>query len=180
MWVWRNCIDVSSPEGVAFRVVNAQRLNGGNCVTDAGSDEDAWNQTLALAKSPVNGPDAIVLEGYSPIETETCIPAIAAVSKILFETADRLDISVESQADGWLMVSNTWYPGWKAYVDGKEMPVLRADYLFMAVTVPQGQHQVSLVYQPESFSIGSILVWPDWPYFALLSSLSKDRNVGYH
>jgi uncharacterized membrane protein YfhO len=85
------------------------------------------------------------------------MPATQAARKVLLETTDKLDIAVESQADGWLMISATWYPGWKAYVDGKEIPILRADYLFIAVNVPTGQHRVSLVYQPESFSIGGIL-----------------------
>ena len=149
--------DASFPEGIAFRAVNAQRLRWSNCIIAGFNEEDAWNKTLALGESPGVDPNAIILEGLPQMETTTCIPAIPAVSKVMLETADKMDITVESQADGWLMISTTWYPGWKAYVDGKEMPVSRADYLFMAVNVPEGQHQISLVYQPESFSVGGIL-----------------------
>lgn len=43
---------------------------------------------------------------------------------------------------------DSWYPGWKAYVDGKEAPILRADEQFKAVALSPGSHEVRFVFQP--------------------------------
>ena len=58
---------------------------------------------------------------------------------------------------GWLMVSQTWYPGWVARVDGKRAALLHANFLFVGVEVPAGRHTVELVYRPNSFVFGLLL-----------------------
>lgn len=63
-------------------------------------------------------------------------------------------ISVETQKDGLLFVSDAYYSGWKAFIDGKEEKIYRADYAFRAVLVPRGIHQIKFVYNPNSFSNG--------------------------
>jgi uncharacterized membrane protein YfhO len=55
------------------------------------------------------------------------------------------------------MISQSWYPGWKARIDGKKVELLRAHYVFMAVAIPAGQHQVEVIYQPDSFVFGVLL-----------------------
>ena len=52
--------------------------------------------------------------------------------------------------------SQSWYPGWVAVIDGKqEVEVKRANYLFQAVCVPEGEHIVEIVYRPMSFYVGA-------------------------
>ena len=63
-------------------------------------------------------------------------------------------ISVSTNADGLLFISDTYYPGWKAYVDGKETKIYRANYAFRAIVVPKGFHKVMFSYEPESFYSG--------------------------
>jgi uncharacterized membrane protein YfhO len=43
-----------------------------------------------------------------------------------------------------LVVSDAWYPGWSATVDGKPAPLLRADYALVGVALPAGRHVVEL------------------------------------
>lgn len=69
---------------------------------------------------------------------------------------DTVDIDVETNG-GFLVLTDTYYPGWRAYVDGVEQPILRANYLFRAVPLQSGRHQVSFVYKPLSFRIGLIV-----------------------
>jgi len=61
---------------------------------------------------------------------------------------------VKTSFPSLLFVSNTYYPGWKAFIDGKETEILRADFVFRAVVVPEGTHKVSFIYAPQSFKIG--------------------------
>ena len=69
-------------------------------------------------------------------------------------TPNSVAISTESPEDAFLVLSDTYYPGWKAYVDGKEVFVYRTNYAFRGVLVPQGTHEIVFRYQPLSFAIG--------------------------
>lgn len=63
-------------------------------------------------------------------------------------------IRVSTESDGLLFISDTWYPGWKAFVDGHETKIYRADYAFRGILVGSGEHIVEMTYKPESFSNG--------------------------
>ena len=60
-------------------------------------------------------------------------------------------------APGWLVLTDLSYPGWKAYVNGHEAPILHANYLFRAVRLSPGESEVRFEYQPTSFRLGLIL-----------------------
>ncbi|MBU0567008.1 YfhO family protein, partial [bacterium] len=58
--------------------------------------------------------------------------------------------------DGFLFLSDTYYPGWKAYVDGIETRIFRANYTFRAIQIKEGKRRVEFIYRPKSFTIGLI------------------------
>lgn len=70
--------------------------------------------------------------------------------------ADRVTITAYAKSPGILFLSDTYYPGWEAYVDGKKTPLYRANYAFRAVPVGQGQHTVTFLYRPTSFVLGVV------------------------
>ncbi|MBI3244655.1 MAG: YfhO family protein [Chloroflexi bacterium] len=78
---------------------------------------------------------------------------------------NRFVATVVLERDGFFVLSDTYYPGWRVFVDGEPQPLLRANYLFRAVAVPAGQHEVVFEYAPLSVTLGlivsaiSILVW---------------------
>jgi uncharacterized membrane protein YfhO len=55
------------------------------------------------------------------------------------------------------VIDDGWFPGWTATVDGRETPVLRADYLLRAVHLPPGRHLVRLVYAPLTYLLGATI-----------------------
>ena len=59
--------------------------------------------------------------------------------------------------EGFLVVGDVYYPGWKADLDGRRTNLLRANYLFQAVHVPAGEHRVRIDYEPWSFRAGLVL-----------------------
>lgn len=64
-------------------------------------------------------------------------------------------LSLTAPAPGYLSIASTYYPGWRAYVDGRETRVLRANYAFQALALPTpGPQQVTLAFVPEEFRIG--------------------------
>ena len=57
---------------------------------------------------------------------------------------NRLSFSITADQPGWLVISDTWYPGWRLWVDGSPAPLYRANYLFRAVRLLEGRHEVVL------------------------------------
>jgi uncharacterized membrane protein YfhO len=53
-----------------------------------------------------------------------------------------------------LILTDSYYPGWRAYVDGKETTILRANHFFRGVPVGPGAHVVEFQYDPLSFKVG--------------------------
>jgi hypothetical protein len=66
-------------------------------------------------------------------------------------------ISTSSPSDGFAVLSDTYYPGWTAEVDGKTAEIYRADFTIRAVPVPKGTHTVIFMYKPVTFNIGVLL-----------------------
>ena len=63
-------------------------------------------------------------------------------------------VNVETPAPTFLVVSDTFYPGWHAYLDGIEAPILRGDLTFRVVEVPAGTHRVVFRFEPASVFVG--------------------------
>jgi hypothetical protein len=64
------------------------------------------------------------------------------------------ELDANMQGDGWIVVSDTAWKGWRAYIDGRRVKPTRANIAFVSVFVPKGTHKVRLVYWPESFVVG--------------------------
>lgn len=66
-----------------------------------------------------------------------------------------LSAILETQGAGYLVISETYHRGWRAWDNGAPVPVLRADYAFMAVPLAQaGPHAVELRFQSVSWTAG--------------------------
>lgn len=71
--------------------------------------------------------------------------------------AQRVDAEVEASAPCVVVISQTYYHQWRAYVDDQETQLLRANYAFQAVQIPQGRHHIRLVYVDRAFYFGALL-----------------------
>ena len=77
--------------------------------------------------------------------------------KIISYSPNEVIIEANLKRAGFLVLTDTYYPGWKVYIDGKESKIYRADYLFRAVPLPKGRQVVRYVYDPLSFKIGLLI-----------------------
>jgi hypothetical protein len=71
-------------------------------------------------------------------------------------------VTITTDGGGVLVLSDQYYPGWRATIDGKNAQITRADTVFRAVCVPPGQHTVKFEYRPLSFYVGVILSAAGW------------------
>ncbi|MHB9091922.1 MAG: YfhO family protein, partial [Chloroflexota bacterium] len=81
-------------------------------------------------------------------------PATAAKAAVSAYRANEVVVTVDSPANGLLVLADSYFPGWKADVDGESVEILRADANFRAVPVPAGQHEVVFKYRPNSLIAG--------------------------
>ncbi|MBI4429736.1 MAG: YfhO family protein [Ignavibacteriales bacterium] len=85
-------------------------------------------------------------------------PAEGATVKFLHYGIQDFSLSVRATGTNLLFLSETWYPaGWKAYVDGQEVPIHRLNYMFRGIVVPFGEHTVHMSFEPRSFLVGKTI-----------------------
>ncbi|MEI8134907.1 MAG: YfhO family protein [bacterium] len=68
---------------------------------------------------------------------------------------ESVEIKTKSNADHLLFMSDTWYPYWKATIDGKsDLPIYRANYAFRSMKIPAGDHVIKLTYLDPHYEDG--------------------------
>lgn len=77
--------------------------------------------------------------------------------EILDYNPNKILIEANMTGNGFLVLSDTYYPGWNVYMDGERKKLYRTNYLFRGVFLPEGNHKVVFVYQPQSFMVGFVI-----------------------
>lgn len=90
--------------------------------------------------------------------------AAAAPPRVAIErhAADEVVVTATLAAPGWLVLTDAWYPGWRATVDGREARILRADANYRAVPLAPGAHRVVFAYNPASWRWGMLISGAGW------------------
>jgi hypothetical protein len=146
-------ISESDEFGVLFQPLNGgSRLRWLPCAVAVDDEPQAWERVFHESYNPE---DEVVLEGLGHAPTPDCFSG-SGRANLAAESPNHLVIDVDATSSGWVVLSDTWYPGWKAWVDGNRVPILRANYLFRAIPVAEGEHQVILKYQPIEFYLGGM------------------------
>jgi hypothetical protein len=75
--------------------------------------------------------------------------------EIISESNNRIQLLVKAPENIFLILNDTYFPGWQAYVDGKKTKIYKADYTFRAIPLSTGTHRIEFVYDPMSFKFGA-------------------------
>ncbi len=95
----------------------------------------------------------IILEEDPKINRATKEVSLSSANYLEYSQQKSI-LEINSEKDGMLFVSDSFFPGWKAYIDGKETRIFKADFAFRAISVSKGKHTVEMVYRPDSFFDG--------------------------
>ena len=106
------------------------------------------NRVLESLRDPQTGPAQVAL-----LETNPGIPSApegttpGTVEQIAYDARQgQIELQTRSESPGILVISQNYHPHWRAFVDGEEQPLLRANYLWQGIAVPAGTHRVELRY----------------------------------
>ena len=118
----------------------------------AGDEEESFRLLTDATFDPVS---TAILEAdpglpLGPLDGSTAGDDLRLVS----ETPEHIILDARLASAGLLVIGDNYFPGWRAAVDRRPAPLLRADYTLRAVPIEAGAHSVDLVYDPLSFRLG--------------------------
>jgi hypothetical protein len=140
-----------------YRVPDAQRVRFVRGATVVASERGAAARLLDPRFDPSR---EIVLEDTTdrpdpPADssdvTAGAQPATAVITR---ETGSELIVDADAPRNGYLLLADTYYPGWTAEVDGQPTTLYRADVSIRGIRLPKGRHQVRFAYDPPRFFAG--------------------------
>ncbi len=114
----------------------------------------------------------LVLNG-SPGVTEKLGSGSAVIKEY---GANKIEMAVQADKPSLLFLSDNYYPGWQATVNGQKTRILLADFTFRAVAVPAGKSLVTMNYQPESFKWGAMISGATLIFLLIFLLLSFPRK----
>jgi len=89
--------------------------------------------------------------------------------RILKRSSQEVELEYLAPNDCFLLASEQYYPGWRAFVDGKETRIYRADLSLRLIFTPAGKHKVHFIYQPVSFALGLFITIAGVLFFIIMN-----------
>ena len=123
----------------------------------------AYGWRTAAGREPAR--DAVIGSSADQLENTPVIEGVpvggsrtpATPAAVTLDGDTRVMLDVDAARPGFVVLTDTYYPGWKASVDGHAADIKPANVAFRAVRVPAGKHVVSFRYRPLSFLIGGAI-----------------------
>jgi hypothetical protein len=127
--------------------------------------------------------DGALIEWWEPIPPlPPSIPGTKhGPAEIVSYTPQRIVVRATTAEPRLLVLTDTFFPGWKAHVDGVQTHIARANYLFRAVPIPAGSHEVVFEYRPTSFRVGAAASFTSIAVLAAIlvaTYLKRHRRTG--
>jgi hypothetical protein len=151
---------------VKYEIAHAERLLGlrDTCLPRAfivpGSLLLCKNQVLDFLATADFAPQETILFEKEDFRTEPSLlsydrSAASGQVEITDYRPDRIRLTADTNQPAYLFLSEIYYPGWKAFIDGQPTRILRGNYLFRVLEVPEGRHQVRLEFDPWTIKAGT-------------------------
>lgn len=88
----------------------------------------------------------------------------SATCRIVWRADDPDHLELESSSDSaaFVVIADTWFPGWTATIDGRLAPIHRVQHMLRGLAVPGGTHRLRLDYVPEGWAPARRWTWGAW------------------
>jgi uncharacterized membrane protein YfhO len=116
------------------------------------------------------------------LEEEPDIPSVNLLAEqgtvqIRDSSAGFYGMTVDTPVSALLVLSETWYPGWQAFVDDAETRIFRANHLIQSIVIPKGKHKVAFCYRSQFLLPGLVLSGLTLCVLALLCWRERCQNL---
>jgi uncharacterized membrane protein YfhO len=120
---------------------------------------DGRSEFARLQEQDFHPEQVVLLSDVSQIDPDMHLTASDRRDQVTITRyqSESATVNVKTDAPGYLVLADSWYPGWVASVDGRPAPILRADYIFRAVRLTPGEHTVSFEFHPLSLWWGTVV-----------------------
>jgi hypothetical protein len=141
-----------------YRVQDAARVRVVRTAQRFGTDAQVAARLREMTFDPnqeillLDAPDSVhPTVGGADDGTMAVLPGRASITR---ETTRELVIDAVATQDGFLLLADMYYPGWRAEVDGVATPIYRANMSLRGISLPKGQHTVRFTYHPAPYFRG--------------------------
>ncbi|MCC6176864.1 MAG: YfhO family protein [Chloroflexi bacterium] len=138
---------------------NTTTLSRAYVVPEAVAVPDGPTALQRIEHGPFDPNRQVTLEGASLADLPRAVTTggTAGLATVVAETTGMVVLDADAPSGGVLVLADAYYPDWHAYLDGEDVPVLRANYLFRGIVLPPGFHHVVFRFEPASFARGLTL-----------------------
>lgn len=103
-----------------------------------------------MKSGKINPKETAIVENASPEINP--VDSTASIKITKYDEA-KIEADVIASGNNFIFIGNTYLPGWKAFVDGRETDVYKTNHGYLGLVVPKGNHKVVIEYSPDSFFI---------------------------
>ncbi len=146
--------EVFSHHAIVYR--NTRALDRGFMLYDMKQILDLDEAVDVMNKNPKIYKQTALIEGNPPLETKIGIKGRSRVTFVDYRE-NYTKIEVETSENGVFILSDAYYPGWKAYLNKKQLKIYSAFGALRAVFLPKGRHELEFRYRPWTFYLGAVL-----------------------
>ncbi len=145
---------IIEPDGTINILPNEKTLSRAFIVTKIENIENSFDILNKMSEPSFNPKEkAFVENAKSLIINSSCQNKPHA--KVLRYLPNKIIVQTDSECNGFLVLNETYYPGWKARIDsGKKKDVLKVNYCFMGTAIPGGNHIIDFIFEPKSLKTG--------------------------
>ena len=140
------------PGALVYRVDKAARARFVPSATVVATERDAADRLLDQQFDPDR--QVLLHDVVDPLPAAIAGEGGSGTARITGEGATWIDVTVDAPAAGYLLLADTYYPGWSATINGTAASILRANISSRVVAVGAGQHVVHMTYDPPGFAAG--------------------------
>ncbi|MGZ3406475.1 MAG: glycosyltransferase family 39 protein, partial [Polyangia bacterium] len=140
-------------------------------------ESDAERRLGRLTARDFSPWSAVILS--APVTLAPACSADAAPLPVAVVDADATTtrLSLDAPADGFVVLADAWFPGWRVAVDGVPGELLRVDHALRGVLVPRGRHAIEFHYAPDALADGAWLSLVAWLLIAAAAAWDRLRRV---
>jgi len=132
----------------AFLVDRQRTVTNADAALAAVTRSEVDTRRVAVTERPVPG---------LPQDREQTPEESPGSARLVDHGREKLVVQTDARLRALLVVTDVYYPGWKAWVDDRSVPIERVDYLLRGVSLPPGRHRIELRYEPASWQVGWIV-----------------------